>query len=187
MLRGCRRFDRVRSASGSARWGAPRVAALALALVAALGASLSEPWRGRSGPFVAELVLTGEASALQARWKKAPGDAAPPSLDRAAPGARAETLVFFAGCQPETDGRCKLWGQAGVTAPDGSVLAAGVEIPLSLEQPPPTPPALAVSEHGLGLRVPDAPGTYTFRMRVIDRVAGREVTLTRELQVAREP
>lgn len=187
MLRGCHRDDRRRRTSGGGCWSAPRVVALALALVAGLGASLSEPWRGRSGPFVAELVLTGEASALQARWREAPGGAAPPSLERAAPGARAETLVFFSGCQPETDGRCKLWGQAGVTAPDGSALAAGVEIPLSLGQPPPTQPTLAVSEHGLGLRVPEAVGTYTFRVRVIDRVAGREVTLHRELQVAREP
>jgi hypothetical protein len=171
------------------RTGAPRsplrLAPLALWPLLGLGAPLSEPWRARDGPFLAQLVLTDQAKALQASWNERPGDAAPPSLVQAAPGSRAEALVFFAGCQPDADGSCKLWGQASVTAPDGSVLAAGVEIPLSLERPPPAPPALAVAEHGIGMRVQDVPGTYSFRMRVIDRVAGREVTLIRELAVAR--
>jgi hypothetical protein len=165
---------------------APR-AALGVALATALvpAAAAEEPWQAQDGPLRAELVLSDQAKALQASWNEKPGDAAPPGLASAAPGTRAETVVFFTGCQPDGDGSCKIWGIASVSAPDGSVLAAAVEIPLSLERPPPAPPALAVSQHGIGLVVRESEGAYTFKMQVIDRVAGHQVMLVRELPVAR--
>jgi hypothetical protein len=166
-----------------------RAAALRLALLV-LGslcsnAAADEPWQGQDGPFAAQLVLSDAAKALQASWTEKPGDAVPGGLARAVRGTRAETVVFFSGCKPDTDGSCKVWGIASVSAPDGSVLAANVDVPLSLDRPPPKPPALAVSQHGIGLVVQQPEGTYTFKMQVIDRVAGRQVVLLRSLDVQR--
>ena len=146
-------------------------------------AAADEPWQGQDGPFRAELVLSDQAKAVQASWNEKPGAAPVAGIERAARGTRAETVVFFRGCQPDSDGSCKVWGIASVSAPDGSVLAANVDVPLSLERPPPAPPALAVSQHGIGLVVQQAGGTYTFKMQVIDRVAGRQVMLLRNLDV----
>jgi hypothetical protein len=144
-----------------------------------------EPGRKHDGPFRAQLVLSGEAKALQERWSREPGTLPVRGMARAAPGARAETVVFFAGCQADAAGSCSVWGEARVDASDGRVLADGIEVPLWVGRPAPAPPALGISEHGIGLVVEDFAGSYAFRMVVTDRNAGRTVALVQELAVAR--
>lgn len=140
-------------------------------------------WRGRDGPFRAELVLAHGARALLESWSAQPGTVpVEPPLD-AVPGARVETVVYFAHCQPGGDGRCSVWGRATLERSDGRVLAKDVEVPLSVDRPPPSGDTLGMSEHGIGLVVEDFAGSYTFRVVVTDRVAGREVELVRELAV----
>jgi len=142
-----------------------------------------EDWRAHDGPFLAQLVLTADARALQAAWTDDPAGAPVHHLDRAAPGSRVETAIFFSRCEPDGAGVCSVWGTATVEASDGRVLANRVEVPLWVDQPPPA--GLGVSEHGLGMVVEDFAGSYTFRFVVTDRVARREVSLMRELAVAR--
>jgi hypothetical protein len=93
--------------------------------------------------------------------------------------------VYFAGCQPADDGDCSVWGKATLEASDGRALAKEVEVALSVDRPPPSGDAFGMSEHGIGLVVEDFAGSYTFRVVVTDRVAGREVVLVRELAVVR--
>jgi hypothetical protein len=142
-----------------------------------------EAWRAHDGPFLAQLVLSADARALQAAWKDDPDDAAVRPLDRAAPGSKVETVVFFARCEPDAAGNCSVWGTATIEASDGRVLANRVEVALWVDHPPPA--GLGVSEHGLGVVVEDFAGSYTFRIVVTDRVARREVSLVRQLAVAK--
>ena len=144
-----------------------------------------EPWRGHDGPFVAQLVLAHGARALFETWSAQPGEVPLEPTVRAVPGARVETVVYFAQCQPGSDGHCSVWGKATLETSDGRVLAKEVEVPLSVDRPPPSDDTLGMSEHGIGLVVEDFTGSYTFRVVVTDRVAGREVELVRELVVER--
>ena len=96
-------------------------------------------------------------------------------------------MVFFARCQPDGHGNCSVWGKASVETSDGRVLAKGVEVPLWVDRPPLPGDALGVSEHGVGLVVADFAGSYTFRVVVTDRVAGREVALVRSAERPVEP
>jgi hypothetical protein len=165
---------------------------LALAWAGCAGASeaedrpvAGESWRRQDGPFLAELVLAHGARALFETWSARPGVAPLESPVRAVAGARIETVVYFAGCQPGGDGHCSVWGRATLERSDGRVLARAVEVPLSVDRPPPPGDTLGMSEHGIGLVVEDFAGSYTFRVVVTDRVAGREVELVRELAVER--
>lgn len=142
-----------------------------------------EAWRAHDGPFLAQLVLTADARALQAAWNDDPDGAPVRPLDHAAPDSKVETVVFFARCEPDREGNCSVWGTATVEASDGRVLANRVEVPLWVDHPP--PPGLGVSEHGLGVVIEDFAGSYTFRFVVTDRVGRREVSLMQELAVAR--
>jgi hypothetical protein len=144
-----------------------------------------EPWRGRDGPFRAQLVLVHGARALYDAWSAQPGAVPLEPPVRAVPGARVETIVYFAGCQPGGDGHCSVFGKATLETSDGRVLAKEVEVVLSVDRPPPSGDRLGMSEHGIGLVVEDFAGSYTFRVVVTDRVAAREVTLVRELAVVR--
>jgi len=144
-----------------------------------------EPWRGHDGPFLAQLVLTHGAKALYESWSAQPGAVPVHPEVHAVPGARVETVVYFVRCQPDGDGNCSVWGKATVEASDGRVLADGVEVPLWVDRPPPPSDGLGMSEHGIGLVLEDFAGSYTFRVVVTDRVAGREVALVQELAVAR--
>jgi hypothetical protein len=144
-----------------------------------------EPWRGHDGPFLAQLVLTDDAKALYEIWNTKPGNVPMRPTVHAAPGTHVETVVLFVHCQPDRDGNCSVWGEATVEASDGRVLADGIEVPLWVDRPPPPGDALGISEHGIGLVVADFAGSYTFRVVVTDRVAGREVALAQELAVAR--
>ncbi len=147
------------------------------------GPDSDSPWRGHDGPFLAQLVLAHGARALYETWIAQPGDAPLEPAVQAVPGARVETVVYFAHCQPGGDGNCSVWGEATLEASDGRVLASGIEVPLSVGRPPPPGGTLGMSEHGIGLVVEHFAGSYTFRVVVTDRVAGREVTLVRELAV----
>jgi hypothetical protein len=144
-----------------------------------------EPWRGHDGPFFAQLVLAHGAKALYQTWSAQPGEVPLEPPVRAVPGARVETVVYFARCRPGGDGHCSVWGKATLETSDGRVLAKEVEVALSVDRPPPPGDALGMSEHGIGLVVEDFAGSYTFRVVVTDRVAGREVALVRELVVVR--
>jgi hypothetical protein len=148
------------------------------------GPDSDEPWRGHDGPFLAQLVLVHGARALYETWSKKPGEGPLEPAVQAVPGARVETVVYFAHCQPDGEGNCSVWGKATLEASDGRTLASGIEVPLSVGRPPPPGDTLGMSEHGIGLVIEDFAGSYTFRVVVTDRVAGREVALVRELAVA---
>jgi hypothetical protein len=133
------------------------------------------------------LFITDDAEALYARWNSEPGNFRPNNIHSAAPGAKIEAVVVFAGCQPDAAGNCNIEGRATVEASDGRVLARNADVPLFIGHPPSPHPALNISEHGVGLVVEEKVASYRFRMVVTDLTGKRRVTLVHDLEVNGSP
>ena len=145
-----------------------------------------EPWRSHDGPLLALLFITDEvkAEALYDFWNTEAGNVPIEGITTVAPGVAVETVVVFAGCEPDDEGNCAVWGTASVVTGAGRVLAEQIEVPIWVGRPPPQGASLGISEHGVGTVTDRFAGSYTFRMVVTDRVAEREVPLVRELVIA---
>ena len=142
-----------------------------------------EAWRGHDGPFLATLILTDVPETIYDFWNTKPGNVPVVSITKIAPNTGVEAVVIFAGCKPDHQGNCGVWGTATVISPAGSLLADRIEIPLWVGRPPPPGRALGISEHGIGMRNESAPGSYIFHMVVTDRIADRRVSLKQELTI----
>ena len=143
-----------------------------------------EPWRAHDGPFLAALVITDDAESLYEFWNTKPGNVPVSPVTKIAPGTSVEAVVFFIGCETDSQGNCDIRGSATVIAPDGRLLADRIEVPLWVGRPAPPGGALGISEHGVGMTDERLPGSYTFRIVVSDRIGNREVPLERELTIA---
>jgi hypothetical protein len=145
-----------------------------------------EKWRRHDGPFKALLIVTDHADALYEAWNNRPGNIPASTVTRVAPGTAVEAVVFFAGCQPDHNGNCQIAGVGNVISKSGRKVAKDVAVDIWPSRPAPPPPALGISEHGMGLVVTSEDLGYTFSLRLTDLVSKRSLVLERSFDVGKE-
>ncbi len=93
-------------------------------------------------------------------------------------------MILFARCEPNPEGRCRSDVSFRVPRPDGSIYAEHRGAPLWNDVPPPlTSLQLAQGYLGFEVELDDPLGRYQIQAVVMDRVSGRQISLTRELRV----
>jgi hypothetical protein len=141
-------------------------------------------WYKTDPPFAAQLMVIDSQGApdLYDRWENVPGGVHVWRLERVKAGTRIETVVFFAGCAGDLQGNCLVEAQGRISTGAGRVLIENAPIVLS-DKPVPEGKNLGISENGLTLEALLSHKYYEFEMRVVDRIARREVVLTQKIEV----
>lgn len=135
-----------------------------------------------AGDFLARLSLTGDDAALRKEWAEATATPQLPTIDRVAVGAPVTTVLVFNGCSPGPAGRCDVFAEFSIVAPDGlrTRLGAG-----SLWYAAPLTPRFMLGSASVTLLFREKDKGQAFRMiaTVEDRVARKTLELSTPLRV----
>ncbi len=135
-----------------------------------------------SGSFLARLSLTGDETALRKEWADAAANPQLQTIDRAVVGAPVTTVLVFNGCTPDPAGRCDVFAEFSIVAPDGlrTRLGAG-----SLWYAAPLTPRFMLGSASVTLLFREKDKGKSFRMiaTVEDRVARKTLELSTPLRV----
>jgi len=151
-------------------------------------ATPDEPWRKHQGDFGAMLVFTSEPDQFLEAWSRPPTDDYRPEMVLTGSTRRGETVaafVLFAGCRPDSKGKCSSSVDFVLRKPDGSVYAEHVGAELWIDKPAPPPRRLQLGVANLMLRVEtdDPLGVYRLKAEVRDHLANVELRLEQTLTV----
>lgn len=149
----------------------------------ATGAPLPERENMRSaGNFLVRLSLTGDEAALRKEWAEATAAPQLPTIDRVVVGTPVTTVLVFNGCTPDPAGRCDVFAEFSIVAPDGlrTRLGAG-----SLWYAAPFTPRFMLGSASVTLLFRDKDKGKAFRMiaTVEDRVARKTLELSTPLRI----
>lgn len=135
-----------------------------------------------AGNFLVRLSLTGDEAALRKEWADAAATPQLRTIDRAAAGAPVTTVLVFNGCTPDPAGRCDVFAEFSIVAPDGvrTRLGAG-----SLWYAAPLTPRFMLGSASVTLLFRDKDKGKAFRMiaTVEDRVSRKTLELSTPLRI----
>jgi hypothetical protein len=146
------------------------------------------PWHRTAGKLEAALVLTPSSASFLREWKRsgaAEEEAEISSLASVRRGDTVDAVVLFAGCTPKSTGHCDSEVDFRVLRPDGSLYTKFEEVELWKNRLVPLGSRMRAGQTSLELEIePEDPlGTYRVEAVVRDLVSGRQMRLTRELEV----
>lgn len=129
------------------------------------------PERKSVNGFAGHLLVVEDPRAFIEEWQKPETPKITP-VSKTKRGVLLGAFVLFAGCKPDTEGRCNAEVDYVIYKPDGNVYAERKEQPLWKETAPPAP-NIQLSRAILGIRMEkeDPPGVYTVKAKVTDRNA----------------
>ena len=135
------------------------------------------------GAFGGHLLVVREPKAFIENWQKPE----PPRINPVTEVQRGELLgafVLFAGCKPDTQGRCNSEVDYSFYRPDGSLYAEQKGQPLWKEQAPPSRNT-QLSRAILGIRMEkgDPPGEYKIKAKVSDLNAALSFELETKIRL----
>lgn len=135
-----------------------------------------------AGNFLVQLSLTGDEAALRKEWAEASAAPQLPTIERVTVGAPVTTVLVFNGCAPDPAGRCDVFAEFSIVAPDGlrTRLGAG-----SLWHAAPLTPRFMLGSASVTLLFRDRDKGKAFRMvaTVEDRVTRKTLELSTPLRV----
>src|SRR2546423_6946144 len=143
-----------------------------------------EPWRRGKGDFGAILLLTNDAEAFYAEWRK-PETPTIKITDVARRGKPITAVILFTGCRA-VENKCDIRVDFTVLKPDGSEYGSQKDVPAWKDKPAARKGIVQVSEGSLGIRIePNDPnGTYLVRAKVRDVYGGTDIELGQPLTVS---
>lgn len=141
------------------------------------------PWRKSHKEFRAMVLLTTKPQEFLEAWDKPSSPDYKPAMETAASVVRGQPIVafiLFAGCKPDSAGKCESTTEFEILKPDGSQYDSveTSELWTGKEPPPASALQLGVAYVGVVIEPEDPLGDYTVTANVCDRVADRCLVLS---------
>jgi len=156
---------------------------LAAALVCATGAAPAvDRSESTNGGFGAKLLIVSDTDAFWKEWEQ-PDTPHITTTSEISVSAPVFAMIVFHGCSPGGDGKCNVGVTFAITSPDGSVYDKPVTADAWGDVPPPGMNLQAsLASMGFQLEPTDKLGTYLISATLVDRIAGKSVTMFEEVE-----